>query len=1022
MFQVQGSNDWENPQVVGINKLPAHSRDVSQIESRQSLNGTWDFTLCPTPQAALTAVTQSPKASNTIQVPGNWTMQGFDKPIYTNIKMPIPNTPPFVPQDDNPTGIYQRSFDLPEKWAAQQIILHFGGVESAFYLWVNGRPVGYSQDSRLPAEFDVTSFVQVGENEVTAVVIRWSDGSYLEDQDHWWMAGIYRDVILYAVPKVQIFDFFSQTKLDTNYEDATLTVTAEIKKHLDLPLAGYTVEMQLWDADEQPVGKSIIEPVQEREDALTRVRLETAVTNPPKWSAETPNLYTLHLTLRDAHKKAIHSISHKIGFRQVEIRGRELLINGRPVLIKGVNRHEHDDVKGKTISEASMMADIKLMKQFNINAVRNSHYPTCRRWYELCDEYGIYLIDEANIEAHALTKKLTHDPAWTHAFLERGQRMVERTKNHASVIIWSLGNESGYGPNHDALAGWIHHRDGTRPLHYEGAICPVHGHGWHKGHAATDLLCPMYPTVTAIVAYAQDPNGDRPLIMCEYAHAMGNGSGNLAEYWQAIRQHHGLQGGFIWDWVDQGLRKTAANGQPYWAYGGDFGDAINDANFCLNGLVWPDRTPHPTLYEYKKLIQPVQVRAVDLSQGQIEIINEHDFVDLSHLVGSFELQVNGRIQQSGLLPKLNTPPGSSQTITLPLDLPELSADDECFLNLSFRLAEGTSRAEAGHEVAWEQLPITQTVPNVAPSLQLDALPALTVSEVDTAVTISNGAFSLQFDKESGQLCHWQAHGTELLHAAPRLNVWRAPTDNDGIKLQIEEHEGSKNLRQWLQLGLPDLTMQADGLTVMQSHNGQVVITSNSYANVPKHPNAFVHQQRYTIFGNGELLLENEVRVNLPPDVALPRIGITLQMPPGFEMVRWYGRGPHESYPDRKAGTAVGLYSSTVAEQYVPYIMPQEHGNKTDVRWLSLNNAAGAGLCFVAQPLMQASVSHFTANDLFAARHTYELTPRGEVIVNLDAAQAGLGNASCGPDTLPEYVVRPGTFRFNFWLRSFSENE
>jgi beta-galactosidase len=551
-----------------------------------------------------------------VQVPGNWMMQGYDKPIYTNVQMPIPNTPPFVPKEDNPTGLYQHTFAIPEDWNGRQIFIWFEGVESAFYLWVNGQAVGYSQDSRLPAEFDLTEYVQVGENELRAMVIRWSDGSFVEDQDHWRMGGIHRDVYLYATPKVHIFDFFARPELDNDFVDGTLRVTARIEKYAALAIDGYQVRLGLFEEDGTAVFEPITKGFYENDNVLTQAKLEQTITNPKKWTAETPTLYTLVLSLLDKDGNFLEAVRTRIGFRRVEIVGRELLINGQVVLMKGVNRHEHDERLGKVVTEAMMLKDIRLMKQFNINAVRTAHYPNCQRWYELCDEYGLYIIDEANIESHSLYDRLCHDPLWLTTFMERGQRMVQRDKNHPCVIFWSLGNESGYGPHHDALAGWMRGADGSRPIHYEGAISRHLGEGrWQQGHLATDVVCPMYPQVVDIIAYAEDKTNDRPLIMCEYAHAMGNSCGNLKEYWDAIKRYQGLQGGFIWDWVDQGLVKVDEQGREYWAYGGDFGDTINDVNFCINGLIFPDRTPHPALWEYKKLIQPIQIGDVDVLNG-----------------------------------------------------------------------------------------------------------------------------------------------------------------------------------------------------------------------------------------------------------------------------------------------------------------------------------------------------------------------------------------------------------------------
>ena len=557
--------------MVGRNKLATHVFNVPLENEDQdweespyylNLNGRYRFHFTTTPTAIppeYFTPDYDDGAWDTIPVPANWTLAGYDKPHYTNVQMPFPPHPPFVPAE-NPTGVYRRTFTLPASWPGRRIVICFEGVESAFYLTINGHKVGYSQGSRLPAEFDITDYVKSGENLLAVMVLRWSDGSYLEDQDHWWMAGIYRDVYLYATPHTYLQDFTVRTTLDALCQDAVLSVQALIGHTKDDDPARYFVVAQLFAANTAVFPTPLRAPAIINDDYLLRANLQGLVRGPRQWSAESPYLYTLILSLENSQGQPLHTVRQRIGFRRVEIRGRELLINGKAVLLKGVNRHEHDDRTGKTISVASMRTDIILMKQHNINAVRNSHYPMHRRWYELCDEYGLYVIDEANIECHALSDRFPRDPEWTNAFMERGMRMVARAINHPSIIIWSLGNESGYGANISALAGWIRHVDPTRPLHYEGAVSRSDGQDWEDGHDVTDITCPMYPTVAEIVDYANDKSATRPLIMCEYAHAMGNSGGNLQEYWDAIRSHHGLQGGFVWDWVDQGILQTAENG------------------------------------------------------------------------------------------------------------------------------------------------------------------------------------------------------------------------------------------------------------------------------------------------------------------------------------------------------------------------------------------------------------------------------------------------------------------------------
>ncbi len=1024
--------DWENPQITAINRLPARAPLIPLPDEAtalnyqrredspyfQSLNGRWRFHLAPNPQSAPEGFCQPGYDASPwgmIDVPANWTMQGYDKPIYTNVKMPIPNDPPRVPHDDNPTGLYRTSFTLPAGWAGRRVILAFEGVESAFYVWINGHQVGYSQDSRLTAEFDITPFLLPGENTLAAMVIRWSDGSYLEDQDHWWMAGIYRDVYLYSVPNVHLADVFARPELDDDLRDGLLRVRARIGAATGASAAGCRVSMALYDPDGAPVFDGPVSaPVVPDDNTILKVDLTAAVPAPRQWSAETPHLYTLVVALQDAEGRTVDARRLRIGFRRVEVRGRTLLINGQPVLIRGVNRHEHDDRRGKAVTLESMIADIRLMKQFNFNAVRTSHYPNDSRWYDLCDEYGLYIIDEANIECHALYNRLAHEPEWLDAIVERGVRMVERDKNHPCIILWSLGNESGYGPAHDALAGWIRGYDPSRPLHYEGAI----NRDWYGGQLATDIVCPMYPTIERIVAYAEDPRGDRPLIMCEYAHSMGNSTGNLKEYWEAIESHPGLQGGFIWDWVDQGLLKTDAQGRSYWAYGGDFGDTINDRNFCINGLIWPDRTPHPAMWECKKLFQPIRVEAVDLAAGIIRVTNRAYFSGLQGVRGTWEIAADGETLATGALPALDIPPQESREVHLPYTPPVLKPGAEAFLTVRFTLAEDTPWAAAGHEIAWEQFALPLAAPGPT-RLVLERLPALRLTQEAGQAVIEGGDFRLAFDTTAGTIAALSFRDTALIAAGPVLNVWRAATDNDGFKaepaLAVSSAQPPKLLKLWLDAGLDRLERRVEAVDVAQPAPGLVTITVRAVAQAAGTTTRLHHTLTYNVYGSGDLVINAAIHVplDLPP---LPRLGLTLQLPGGFEQVAWFGRGPHENYIDRKAGAPVGLYRGTVDEQYVPYILPQENGNKTDVRWLLLTNEAGMGLLAVAQPTMEASVSHYTAADLYAAFHTNELTRRNEVILNLDLMQCGLGGASCGPGTLPQYLLLPGSYTFRVRLR------
>jgi beta-galactosidase len=900
-----GRRTWESPELTSLNRVPP-SATLARSD-RVPLDGRWELRVAARPQEALAAA----GGFQAVEVPGLWTMQGFGAPQYTNVAMPFDEPPPRVPED-NPTGIYRRRFTIPAPWRSKRVVLHFGGAEGLLAVVVNGEPVGLAKDSRTPAEFDVTDLVRHdGENELVAAVVQWSDASFVEDQDQWWHAGLPRSVLLYATPPAHIADVFARGDLDDACRHGRLVVTAR---------AGAPARARLLD----PEGRTVLD------EPLEGGRLEHHVPSPRPWSAEQPELYTLVVAAGD------DEVSCRIGFRRVEVVDRRLLVNGRAVRICGVNRHDHDDRRGRAVTRERMEADVRLMKRFNVNAVRTSHYPNDPYWLDLCDRYGLYVVDEANIEAHAYYDELCADGRYTGAFLERVRNMVERDKNHPSVILWSLGNESGYGPNHDAAAGWVRAADPSRPLHYEGAI----HRDWAGGRRATDVVCPMYADVDAIEAWAARATDDpRPLILCEFSHAMGNSNGGLADYYAAFDRHGPLQGGFVWEWIDHGIRRADERGREYWAYGGDFGERRHDANFCADGLVWPDRTPHPALHELKYLAAPVRVEALDAAAGRFRIHNRNDFVDLSHLRGSWE---------GGALPPLAAAPGESEDVAL-------DVSGASFVTFRFHLREATEWAEAGHEVAWEQfeleVPAAPPIRRTGPGL-LDELP--------------------------------------FLLEGPRLQLWRAPTDNDGLPLVPGRSPGP--LARWLELGLDKGSIEAR--------------------------DDVVHRCTRSRLAGGGVLVEHEVE--LGDDLRdLPRVGVVLVLEPGLEQLEWFGRGPWENYPDRQASAVIGRYRSTVTDQYVPYIVPQEHGHRGDVSWLTLTDGHGRGLKVTAQPRIGFSASHFTAADLQAARHTSDLEPRAEVILSLDHAQRGLGTASCGPDTSPRYQLRDRVYRFAYVLQQLA---
>ncbi len=948
-----GSRSWENPELTSLNRLPPRATLERDDSLQRSLDGDWEFRLVGRPDDAPRALGDV-RGWSTVGVPSLWTTLGYDIPKYTNVVMPFPQPPPLVPEE-NPTGIYRRTFAIPRHWTGRRIVLSFGGTEGVLHVVLNGHAVGIAKDSRTPAEFDVTDLVhRRGRNELIAVVVRWSDASFVEDQDQWWHAGISRHVALSAAGSIR--DVFARGDAD-----GLFTVDAE----------GGRLEATLLDTLGRVVANEHFSG-----------RFETRIRSPRLWSAEEPWLYTLLVS------DGAETASCRVGFRTVEIRDGRLLVNGKPPLIRGINRHDHDDRRGRAVSRELMEADAGLMKRSNINAVRTSHYPNDPYWLDLCDRYGLYVVDEANIESHAYYDEICHDPRYGAAFLERTRNMVERDKNHPSVICWSLGNESGYGPNHDATAGWIRGRDPSRPLHYEGAI----KFDWAGGRRATDIVCPMYPEVDDIVAWAQHGDDTRPMILSEYSHAMGNSNGGLSDYFTAFERHEQLQGGFVWEWVDHGIRQTDENGREYWAYGGDFGENPNDANFCADGIVWPDRVPHPALAELKFLARPVRVEALDARRFLIR--NLQDFASLDRLRGTWQLTLDGKPVSDGALPRLRVDPGDA--LEVELDLP--SGTGERFVTFRFFLRRATEWAPEGHEVAWQQLELPsrarrRAFPRAAPPSPTGLLEA--------------GGTRAVLDPKTGILSELSVGGRNVLVAGPRLQLWRAATDNDGLRL-LPERQGV--LSRWLELGLDRVEQRLESVRVTRTRI-EIVHRASGRGNWGD----ATHRQSYCLLASGTMLVENEVRVGRELR-DLPRIGVVLTLEPGLEQLEWFGAGPWESYPDRLASTIVGRFSSTVSEQYVPYILPQEHGHRSAVRRMALIDETGFGLTVEGLPTFGFTASHFTAADLYAARHTCDLEPRPEVVLSLDHAHRGLGTASCGPDTAPRFRLMAPVYRFAYLLR------
>ncbi len=974
-----------------------------------SLNGSWNFkwseNMAASPRG-FQADGYDASSWDTIHVPSNWETQGYDRAYYTNVRYQFPiEDYPNIPEDNNPVGCYRRSFALPENWDGRRVFAVFAGADSSLMVWVNGEFVGYSEDSRLPAEFELTCLLHPGENVLTARVVRWSTGSWLEDQDKWRMSGLYREVYLYSTPVVRIRDHFSFCEFDGSYTNAKLIVRPEFDVPKGSTAEGYTLDVQLYDAAGVLVAIRKGEDIKRwansfRHPSIQALQIELPVASPNKWFAETPYLYTLVLTLRNAEGRSVMSDSSRFGFKQVVIDEGRILVNGVRTLFKGVNRHDWEDDRGNAVSRESMIKDILTMKRYNVNAVRTCHYPNQSLFLDLCDEYGLYVMDEANLETHGIWCRTSTDPRFATAMLLRGMRMVLRDKNHACVTMWSLGNESGEGPNHAAMAGWIKSYDAGRPIHYESA------QNYHDSSLPdpwyVDVCSRMYPTIEAMVDLATRPNDNRPVVICEYVHSMGNSVGNVKEYWEAIRANRRLCGAFVWDWVDQGIKLTSEDGRNYWGYGGDWGDEPNDAEFCQNGLVFPDRTPKPALYEYKKVLECVHVIATDISKGVVRITNGFDVLSLNTLKLHWELMCGEKCVQQGTMPLPDVGVGVSADVTVPFKVPtddQLDPGYEVFLNLSFQLASDCIWAPAGHEVANAQI-LTPWMRAEDFVPQFEGLPPVEVIEYDGCWTIKAGPSEIIFCSKEGVMLSWLVNGKQLFDKGPRPGFFRAPTDNDACLLNIPRSDS----KAWLDAGLNRLLREVRSVKIRSSEwEVQIVVVARLRAEGVER--SIEARGIYTIHADGHL----DLSLIYEPDRAmpnLPRMGLDMRMVPSLTQFAWYGRGPVETYVDRKACGLIGVYRSHVRDQYVPYIVPQECGNKTDVRWVQLTDEHGFGVRIQSEELIQTAAGYYTPDQLFEARHTIDLVESPFVYWRVDAEHTGVGGASCGPKTLPQYQVTP----------------
>ncbi|MEZ4825055.1 MAG: glycoside hydrolase family 2 TIM barrel-domain containing protein [Bacteroidia bacterium] len=1026
VFSTAQMLEWQTETVIGRNKTAAHATftpypdvvkaltfDRSKSPWYQSLSGNWKFLFLPRPgdvDPKFWAAEFDDSAWDQIPVPSNWQVLGYGTPIYTNIIHPFPPTPPIVPGDKNETGFYRHTFDIPQSWDGMQVLLHFAGVQSACYVWVNGTQVGYSEGSMTPAEFDITSYIHPGQNSLAVEVIRWSDGSYLEDQDFWRLSGIFREVFLVAQPPVHIRDFQVETTFGATMDNAAISLNAFIANTGKKKAKKLQLEINLYDAENNTVFGAVI-PALNAIAGMTedKVSFGWPVANPELWSAETPYLYTLTIQLLDKNGQAIEAVSRKIGFRKVEIKNGQLLVNEKPIYIKGVNRHESHPRYGRAVTEESMIQDIRLMKQNNINAVRTSHYPNQTRWYELCDQYGLYVFDEANMESHMLWymgKTPAKEPTWKDAFIDRGVSMVHRDKNHPSIIVWSLGNETSIGENFFTMADAMKAIDNTRPIHYEGRE-PYN----QQTAPEFDIISNMYPSAEEALALAEK-YPDRPVILCEYAHSMGNSTGNLDHYWNIFESHPRMQGGFIWDWADQGLIKKTADGEEYFAYGGDFGDTPNDKNFCFNGLVGPDRLPHPALLEVRKIQQFVKVSWEDRESRKIKVKNTYDFQGLGFLEMAWDLVENGKSVQSGTVRDLSVGPQQEQTYTIPYNLPQGAGDrKEYFLNVRFLLREDTPWASAGHELAFEQLAIPVKTNTSLQSLDYGQFPRLVWEQSHDEFTVSGENFTWNLDRNTGFITGWKNKDKALIHNGPLPNVWRAPTDND-------EGGGDNSFaHKWLTFGLNNLKTVIDQVNKTTPEDHSIAVQVRGRLTGAGGEIGFQLDQTFLPDGSVQITTTLIPGANTPP---LPKAGTFWRLPKEMDQVVWYGKGPHESYSDRKQSARVGQYGGSVAEQYFPYGRPQENGNRSEVRWMQITDSNGQGLKFSAPEgeTINFSAHHYSLENLTGATHPYELKDAGEITLNIDHLQMGLGgDDSWNPRTHEEFLLKASEYKWTYVVKA-----
>jgi len=1025
--------DWNDPMLTGRNRVLTHvpmgaypnaamARGCDRTASPfvRSLNGTWKFALTPSPETMPDGFDRTDADDSAwldMAVPSNWQLDPrvADKPIYTNVPYPFRKTPP-EPPAVNPTGWYRTSFEVPAAWDGRQVFLLFESCDSACKIWVNGVEAGYSEDSKLPHEFNVTDLVHPGRNHLAVMVPRYCSGFFLECQDYWHLSGIQRDVVLYSKPRAHIRDFTVRTTFDRHYRDAELGVNAYMNETEDMP-QGYTFEIMLYDANGKPVmARPEAAPVQlsspmggDTRHEYTASSFRVPVKQPQAWTDETPYLYTLVLTLKDPAGKAVDFESSRVGFRQIEIRDRQLLLNGRRLIVRGVDCHEHHPEKGRAMSVSDIRQELVAMKQLNFNTVRTSHYPHATAFYDLCDELGMCVIDEANLETHGIQALTSKDPVWMNAYMERAQRMALRDRNHPSVIGWSLGNESFYGAHHAGMAGWLRQYDPTRPVQYESG---------NPGRNITDILCPMYPWLDWVVQVLADAKETRPMIMCEYAYAKGNANGNVKKFWDMVDRWPSFQGGCVWDWRDKALVRVV-NGKKEWAYGNEFDGGIGPDGFnygkdenpqmCLNGVVNPDLTPKPGALELKKVQAPVGLASdggQGLMAGAVTVWNKYLALDLSHLEFAWEFTEDGAVLQSGTLKAPAAQPGTKAALKVPFTAPaRLKAGGEYWLNVTARLKKSAPWAKRGHAIAWEQFRVPFKAPGKPAAIAGQPL----AWKASRGVFAAGGKrFAVTFDRRLGALTGYRLDGRDLITRPLEHSFLRARTDNDYIL-----GNPSSYYAEWRAAGLDRLETEVIECVGARLSDASAIVRCRTRHRAQDRDAGFICDTAYTIRSTGEVHVSNTVQIDAALPI-LPRIGMKLGVAPDLEALCWYGRGPHENYVDRKESAPVGIYQSTVEDQFFPFVDPCECGGHEDTRWLTLCDRRGRGLKITGEPALHFSALHYTIDDLIRAGHVYELHRTDDVQLNLDGFHMGLGgDTGWTRNVHPEYLLSPGTYRYGF---------